>query len=154
MVFEAYLADEAETISIASKLSHLLQGKGLVFLAGQLGSGKTTFSRGLIRAMGHTGAVKSPTFTICEPYELDQGQVYHFDLYRLNDPEELEYMGMDDYLESGQLCLIEWPERGAHFLPECDVLVKLEVQGRGRRVFIEGKTQRGLAICEELLANN
>jgi len=151
MIVERRLVDEAETIGFARCLSDCLRARALIFLEGQLGAGKTTFSRGILRGMGHQGAVKSPTFTIVEPYDLDEGQVYHFDLYRLNDPEELEYLGMDDYLETGNLCLIEWPERGTLFLPACDVQVTLKVEGECRRVFVEGKSAKGKLICREFV---
>ena len=154
MTFETYLADEGATLEIAAKLSKLLDGHGLVFLEGQLGAGKTTFCRGILRAMGYLGAVKSPTFTLVEPYNIEKGHVYHFDLYRLNDPEELEYLGIDDYLEGDELCLVEWPERGRHFLPDCDLNIQLLVgrsdEGLGRQLRVEGKSVRGREICQAL----
>ena len=150
MIFEKYLPDEQATLALAGRVSVETRGKGVIYLYGQLGAGKTTFSRGILRAMGYEGAVKSPTFTIVEPYDLQGGQVYHFDLYRLNDPEELEYLGIDDYLEGDQLCLIEWPERGLEFLPESDLDVKLIVEGQGRRIQIEGKSGDGERICQIL----
>ncbi|HIG41296.1 MAG: tRNA (adenosine(37)-N6)-threonylcarbamoyltransferase complex ATPase subunit type 1 TsaE [bacterium] len=153
MTFEIYLADENATLEIASRLSKLLDGRGVVFLEGQLGAGKTTFCRGMLRAMGYSGAVKSPTFTLVEPYNLQKGHVYHFDLYRLNDPEELEYLGIDDYLDANELCLVEWPERGQGFLPDCDLSIQLTVkltEGMGRRLRVEGKSARGHEICQTL----
>ena len=100
--------------------------------------------------MGNTGTVKSPTFTLVEPYDLNGGQVYHLDLYRLNDPEELEYLGIDDYLEADQLCLVEWPERGRHLFGNYDLWIKLIVKGEARVIQIEGKSRRGLEICQIL----
>ncbi len=154
MTFETYLADERATFDIARKLSNLLDGRGLVFLEGQLGAGKTTFCRGILRAMGYMGAVKSPTFTLVEPYDVERGHVYHFDLYRLNDPEEIEYLGIDDYFDSGELCLVEWPERGQHFLPDCDlniqITVELSGEALGRRLRVEGRSDRGREICQSL----
>ena len=148
MIFEKYLPDERATLDIAAKLGVELQGRCIVFLEGQLGVGKTTFSRGILRAKGHEGTVKSPTFTLVEPYDVPGGQVYHFDLYRLNSPEEVEYLGVDDYLDSDQLCLIEWSDRGRHYLPDCDLLVHLTVEGKGRKLGIEGKSERGRSICQ------
>lgn len=150
MVFEYLAQDEAGTLSIAERLGDLLAYKGVVYLRGSLGAGKTTFSRGVLRAYGYQGAVKSPTFTLVEPYDLQWGQVYHFDLYRIADPEELEYLGVDDYLEGGHLCLIEWPERGDGFLPTPDLEVELALRGRGRLIRIVGCSKRGDSICERM----
>lgn len=154
MVIEEVLKNEAETIEFASKLSGILNRGTLIFLEGELGAGKTTFSRGLLRGFGYEGAVKSPTFTIVEPYTLSWGHVYHFDLYRLNDPEELEYIGMDDYLETGDLCLIEWPERGIQFLPPCDLRILLRVFEEGRIVSMEGRSVYGKTLCSQFPGQN
>ncbi len=142
------LKDERETELLGSALFALLtqanlvrdtsQGAWLIFLEGDLGMGKTTLTRGFLKATGYTGRVKSPTFTLVEPYELDAVSIYHFDLYRLGDPEELEFMGIRDYFEmndsavTASFCLMEWPEKGAAILPEPDVRVRLSYQGSGR----------------------
>ena len=107
-----YLSDEAATEAFGATLAQLLGNGGIVTLSGQLGAGKTTLIRGFLHALGHQGAVKSPTYTLVEPYELDGRPIMHFDLYRLGDPEELEYLGFRDYLDGSTLCLIEWPEKG------------------------------------------
>ena len=103
---------EEAMVAFGCSLSSSLPKPLIITLQGDLGAGKTTLSRGVLQGLGHKGAVKSPTYTLVEPYKLDVGVVYHFDLYRLVDAEELDYMGFADYLEDAALCLIEWPERG------------------------------------------
>ncbi len=145
------LPDEAATLAAGARLAALLAGSELIFLEGELGAGKTTFSRGLLRGLGHEGSVKSPTFTLVEPYELASGhEVFHFDLYRLGDPDELEYVGIDDYLDSRQLCLVEWPEKGHDCLPDSDLTVRLELEGEGRRMTIEAGSTHGSEIVRQL----
>jgi tRNA threonylcarbamoyladenosine biosynthesis protein TsaE len=119
------LENPEDTEALGATLWQALPEKCLLFLYGELGAGKTTLVRGLLRAAGHTGAVKSPTYTLVEEYEVNGRRLFHFDLYRLKDPEELEWMGMDDYLNQSALCCIEWPEMGVGFLPMADVEVRL-----------------------------
>ncbi|WP_026601345.1 tRNA (adenosine(37)-N6)-threonylcarbamoyltransferase complex ATPase subunit type 1 TsaE [Methylomonas sp. 11b] len=114
-----------DTEALGAALWQALPEKCLLFLYGELGAGKTTLVRGLLRAAGHQGAVKSPTYTLVEEYEVNGRRLFHFDLYRLKDPEELEWMGMDDYLNQNALCCIEWPQMGAGFLPTADLEVRL-----------------------------
>ncbi|MBR9909812.1 MAG: tRNA (adenosine(37)-N6)-threonylcarbamoyltransferase complex ATPase subunit type 1 TsaE [Gammaproteobacteria bacterium] len=152
------LADEQATVALGGEVGGLIQAAGgaLVFLQGGLGAGKTTFTRGVLQAFGHRGAVKSPTYTLVEPYELNGGaQVYHFDLYRLGDPEELEYMGIRDYFSSGVTCLVEWPARGEGFLPAADLLIELAVVtspggSPGRQASISAHSECGRNILGAL----
>ena len=144
------LPGEVETISLGRKLSESLNHRGKVYLRGDLGAGKTTFCRGVLRAMGYEGAVKSPTFTIVEPYNLPGGQVYHFDLYRLIDPEELEYIGIDDYFDDRNLCLVEWPEKADGHLPVCDLDLELLIEGRSRRALLTAHSIYGSEVIGKL----
>jgi tRNA threonylcarbamoyladenosine biosynthesis protein TsaE len=148
-----FLADEAATDSLGRVMAAAVKrsrGGATVFLRGNLGMGKTTLSRGVMRGMGHEGAVKSPTYTIVEPYEHLDPMVYHFDLYRLGDPEELEYLGIRDYFGSSSLCLIEWAERGEGILPEPDVQVTLEPENEGRRATLRSNTLVGKELLNNL----
>lgn len=125
----------------------------IVYLDGDLGTGKTTLVRGLLRAMGHTGKVRSPTYTLVEPYQLDAGTVYHLDLYRLGHAEELEFLGLRDLLSGSALLLVEWPERGAGILPRADLAIHIRYADAedGREVSLEPATEAGrkLVSCVE-----
>lgn len=125
------LPNEAATLSWGSEFAATLTNE-LVFLRGSLGAGKTTMVRGILRAMGESGVVKSPTYTLIEPYELQGRCVYHFDFYRIDDSEELSFIGVDDLMEEGALKLVEWPERALDRLPEPDIELKLVIAGEGR----------------------
>jgi tRNA threonylcarbamoyladenosine biosynthesis protein TsaE len=118
---------------------------GAVFLSGELGSGKTTLVRGILRSQGHRAAVRSPSYTLIEAYELPSRRVYHFDLYRIADPQELEALGVRDYFDGKSLCLVEWPERAAGRLWQPDVEIRIEYAGTARKVRLEAKTAIG---CE------
>lgn len=133
-----FLPDEASTLSFGERLAPRLPPSALIFLRGDLGAGKTTLVRGILRGLGHSGSVKSPTYTLLEPYELPRSVVYHFDFYRIADSGELEFIGIDELMESDALKLVEWPERAEGRLPAPDVEVRLQVEGEGRRIEIHG----------------
>ncbi|WP_413817698.1 tRNA (adenosine(37)-N6)-threonylcarbamoyltransferase complex ATPase subunit type 1 TsaE [Pseudomonas viridiflava] len=137
-------------MAFGARLAQVSEGVGVIFLDGDLGAGKTTLSRGLIRGFGHEGAVKSPTFTLVEPYEIGTIKVFHFDLYRLVDPEELEFMGVRDYFDGDSLCLIEWPQRGAGFLPKPDLTITISPHGEGRSVILSPTRSLGERWCATL----
>ena len=140
------LLDEGDTLAAGARLAAHSAGC-VIFLHGNLGMGKTTLSRGVLRALGHEGGVKSPTYTLVEPYELSGGRlVYHFDLYRLADPEELEYLGVRDYFDGAALSLIEWPEKGEGFLPKPDLEIFLEPDLPGRLLKARANSERGLSV--------
>lgn len=147
---KAVLKCEADTVAFGKRLANACNGAGVIFLNGDLGMGKTTLCRGVLNSLGHQGRVKSPTYTLVEPYELKSGMVYHFDLYRLGDPEELEFMGIRDYLDELALVIIEWPEKGKGILPEADIEVSFQMDGMGRVVSWKGNTVRGREIAVRL----
>lgn len=148
------LTDTLATEGLGARLAELLRSGGVVFLEGTLGAGKTTLTRGLLHRLGHEGAVKSPTYTLVEPYELAGIRVFHFDLYRLGDPEELEYMGIRDYFLEQNLCIVEWPNRGAGVLPKPDLAIELTVSGTGRLARLQSSSARGDAIMQSLIARS
>ena len=139
-----FLKDEAATVKAGTQLAVALNTGAVIYLEGDLGAGKTTFTRGVLRACGYQGSVKSPTYTLCEPYELsDDRQLCHFDLYRLSNPEELEFLGIRDYIASNAILFIEWPSRGEGWLPPADLSVSLSESGEGRELTMDALTARG-----------
>ncbi|WP_258239811.1 tRNA (adenosine(37)-N6)-threonylcarbamoyltransferase complex ATPase subunit type 1 TsaE [Pseudidiomarina homiensis] len=152
-----FLASEADLLAVAERLAQVVNNakntddKPLtIHLLGELGAGKTTFSRGFIQALGHQGNVKSPTYTLVESYELPPWQIHHFDLYRLADPEELEFMGIRDYLDSNTIILAEWPQRGAGVLPEPDLKIVIAYADKARDMTVGALTTRGRELLEKL----
>ena len=141
------LADTEATEALGAALARCLDGGLTVHLLGNLGAGKTTLVRGLLRALGHTGAVKSPTYTLVEPYELADRRLFHFDLYRLVDPEELEYVGIRDYLDGASVVLVEWPERAGALLPPPDLELRLDYLPDGRQAELRPLSPAGEAVA-------
>ena len=165
--FRYQASAESETLAMATCLARAtFQDPGLrpeqlaepgcqstgavIFLQGDLGAGKTTFARGFLRGYGFRGAVKSPTYTLVEPYEFELCNIYHFDLYRLADPEEVAYLGTDAYFDKSNLCLVEWAEKGAQWLPGADLLINMADEGTGRRLTCQSLTEKGAIIAERL----
>ena len=144
------LPDEQAMVQLGGSIARLIRDRLIITLQGDLDAGKTTLSRGILQGLGHSGAVKSPTYTLVEPYQLALGAVYHFDLYRLVDAEELEYMGFADYLADAQLCLIEWPEQGQGFLPMADIAIEISQPGAGRCVTLCANSAVGQQLISQL----
>jgi tRNA threonylcarbamoyladenosine biosynthesis protein TsaE len=131
---EFFLSDEAQTRQFGALLAAFHPGHAVIFLDGDLGAGKTTLSRGFIQACGHSGHVKSPTYTLMESYSLPDLTIHHLDLYRLSEPEELEYLGMDELDRPKTILLVEWPQRGAGVLPAATLTLQLAQHDHGRLV--------------------
>jgi tRNA threonylcarbamoyladenosine biosynthesis protein TsaE len=147
---QRFLDSTEATEQFGAALWRLLPSKCLVFLHGDLGAGKTTLVRGFLRAAGHLGTVKSPTYTLVEEYQVGGRKIHHFDLYRLADPEELEWIGIRDYLDEESICIVEWPEMGKGMLPAADVSIRLSVQDTGRLLDVEVFTDELKFICASL----
>lgn len=144
------LAAESASAQLATQLAQYCQ-HGVVHLVGDLGAGKTTLTRYWLQALGHQGNVKSPTYTLIEPYDINGQPIYHFDLYRLNDPYELELMGIRDYLEQpNALLLIEWPSKGEPIVPQADLLIQLTVAGEQRQATLTAHTANGERVLQAL----
>lgn len=153
-----FLADEAATLAWGRRLGEVVRqaaGKdedqgGVIYLVGELGAGKTTWARGLLAGLGYTGRVKSPTYTLIEPYQVAGYTVLHLDLYRLVDAEEVEFLGLREALDTHALVLMEWPERGVGHVPSADVRVELEVVALGRQVRLQAASAVGVVWLARL----
>lgn len=136
------LADAAATEQLGARLADSIT-PAVVYLRGDLGAGKTTLARGFIHALGYAGKVRSPTYTLVEPYPCERCPVFHLDLYRLADAEELEWLGLRDMLAEPALLLVEWPERGSGILPPADLTIDIEYSGSARVARLVAETGAG-----------
>lgn len=145
------LESPEKTRAFGAKLWQCTHARSTIFLIGDLGAGKTTLVRGFLNAAGFAGPVKSPTFTLVEEYPLETLQVFHFDLYRLTDPEELEWMGIRDFFGTDAVCFIEWAQRGSGFLPTPDIEIRFEIMNNSRRLTVSSFTNNGNSIEARLI---
>ncbi|MBU3737128.1 MAG: tRNA (adenosine(37)-N6)-threonylcarbamoyltransferase complex ATPase subunit type 1 TsaE [Methylobacterium sp.] len=144
------LADEAATRALGARLAAAVQPGMSLWLRGDLGAGKTTLSRGLLQGLGYTGKVKSPTYTLLEPYVVSGLHLYHFDLYRFVDPDEWDAAGFREYFNADAVCLVEWPEKAGDLLPPPDLDILLTPQGDGRRAELQARSATGASCLERL----
>lgn len=145
-----FIPNESATLAFGAALAKTCPSNCIIFLQGDLGAGKTTLVRGFLQSLGYTQNVKSPTYTLVESYELKNHRVFHFDLYRLNDPEELELIGIRDYFLQPAICLIEWPERGQIILPHADLTCYIRRTDQGREIILCSNNDCGHQIIQQL----
>ena len=146
-----YIAhDEQQQLALGAKLANAVTTGTVIYLTGDLGAGKTTFTRGFLQGLGYHGTVKSPTYTLVEPYEFAHVVVYHFDLYRLQDPQELELLGIRDYFHDKSMVLVEWPSRGEPVLPAPDLILDISVLGEGRALQFTAFTDKGYDALQQI----
>ncbi len=151
MTLSRWIPDAPAMEALGAQFARCAADAGLVVhLKGDLGAGKTTLVRGILRGLGHTGPVRSPTYTLVEPYEFPTLRAYHLDLYRLGDAEELEWIGIRDLLDAESLAFIEWPERGAGVLPPADLEVQIDYVENGRQVRLVGLSDAGDRVTGQL----
>jgi tRNA threonylcarbamoyladenosine biosynthesis protein TsaE len=148
------VADAPAMERLGGELASYCPKGSLIYLQGELGAGKTTWVRGFLRSFGYTGNVKSPTYTLVESYQFNGRQFYHFDLYRLEDPQELENIGLRDYLDGQGICLVEWPEKARGVLVSPDLWLKINYLQVQRRVEIEALSNQGSACLEQFSQNS
>lgn len=149
----AYLPDEAATLAMGEELAQAMRGGLTVYLQGDLGAGKTTLTRGLLRGLGYMGRVKSPTYTLVEPYTVSNLYFHHFDLYRFADPLEWEDAGFRDMFNPDSVCLVEWPDKAEGLLPAPDWRISLEPEAEGRAFQLVAGTPHGAACLAILTAS-
>ena len=148
--FECHLENAEQQEALGAKLYQAINSGFIIYLTGDLGAGKTTLSRGFIQASGHVGAVKSPTYTLLEPYDVNGQSILHFDLYRLADPEELEFIGIRDLLTDDAIALIEWPDQGEGVIPQADLIINIQYQLEGRQLTATANTRKGEQVLERM----
>jgi tRNA threonylcarbamoyladenosine biosynthesis protein TsaE len=153
-VVQRFLEDEVATERLGATLAALCPPGTVVYLRGDLGAGKTTLVRGFVRSLGHRGTVKSPTYTLVEIYGLSGRTVYHWDLYRVRTPRELDDIGVRDYFDGRSTFLVEWPERGGAALPPADLDILLSYFEHGRRVRLEACSEKGTRIVDQAGEND
>ena len=146
------LDGEADTIALGNTIGRALAPAMVIYLRGELGAGKTTLARGVLRALGYTGKVKSPTYTLVELYNLSKLYLYHFDFYRLEDPHGWIDAGFREYFTNESVCLVEWPEKASGSLPPADLEVRLEIEGAGRIATLIANTDAGRRCLSALSA--
>jgi tRNA threonylcarbamoyladenosine biosynthesis protein TsaE len=151
--FSRFLPDEPATLSLGAALAECIAPGLRLYLGGDLGAGKTTLVRGLLRALGYRGKVKSPTFTLVEPYAISSLDLYHFDFYRFDDPAEWEQAGFREYFHPRSVCVVEWPEKAGELLPPPDLDIRLAFQGSGRIARFAAPTPTGERCIERLNAH-
>jgi tRNA threonylcarbamoyladenosine biosynthesis protein TsaE len=149
-VFNIIIPNEEAMLNFAMQIAHLLPKKFHLFLQGDLGTGKTTFTRGMLRGLGFEGKVKSPTYTLVEPYDLAMQTLYHFDLYRVNDPNELVHIGIEEYFAQEAICIVEWPEKAKALLPAADLTCYINFLENGRQLRLEAHSTRAEALLQLL----
>ena len=145
-----FLESEEATLAFGRRLAQIIEPGLYIALSGNLGSGKTTLTRGMLRGLGYPGKVKSPTYTLVELYKLSRLNLYHFDFYRFNDPQEWVDAGFREHFDSDNVCLVEWPERVGNLLPSPDLKISLRQDGDGRRIGIVAGTEHGKSCLKRL----
>ena len=145
-----FLPAEADTLALGAALAVCLEPGLVVYLSGELGTGKTTLVRGVLRGLGYTGHVKSPTYTLVELYKVSRLYLYHFDFYRFNDPREFGEAGFRESFNPDTVCLVEWPEKAAGEVPAADVRVEMRMDGSGRTAEVYADTEAGRSCLERI----
>ncbi|OGT63486.1 MAG: tRNA (adenosine(37)-N6)-threonylcarbamoyltransferase complex ATPase subunit type 1 TsaE [Gammaproteobacteria bacterium RIFCSPHIGHO2_12_FULL_45_12] len=144
------VATEQAMLALGAQVAQTAKEGVILFLEGSLGAGKTTFARGFLRGLGYQQKVKSPTYTLVEPYQVADKIIYHFDLYRLVQPDQLAHIGIHDYFTPTAICLIEWPEKGVPCIPKPDLVCDISMVGEGREVCIQAYSEKAQAMLAQM----